>query len=210
MITIISSKDDLLALPGSKFAFFAGSFNPIHDGHVAVAEEALRRFVDTVVFCAHSHNQQKELIPIYHRFEIIKKLLQSSNFKNRISLFDPCFCHGIENEQFIEIAEFLINSKRKVFILKGQDALAETEDYALRGFDHIIHNRGGSERCLHGIIAGKVIRFDSVSAMSSTEVRRNLAAGLKVHSCKQTNDYILENELYHSMACCLCRRNKTK
>lgn len=193
---LVTNLHGLINLPCSRIAFFAGSFDPIHDGHVAVAEAALRKFVDMVVFCAHSQNRKKTLTSIQERLEIIQKLLLSSTFHSRMQLIDPKFCNGIENDRFIEIAEYLVKSGRKVFILKGQDSLTNRRDYPLQMFDHIIHNRGGKEICLNNVIEGHIFRFGSVSEMSSTEAKRKLAKGEKVHSCAEIHSLIVKKELY--------------
>jgi nicotinate-nucleotide adenylyltransferase len=53
-------------------ALFGGTFDPIHSGHVAVAEAAQRRFhLDAIYFVPSSrppHKAQRELTPFIHRY----------------------------------------------------------------------------------------------------------------------------------------------
>jgi nicotinate-nucleotide adenylyltransferase len=55
-------------------ALYGGSFDPIHSGHVAVAEEALRRFhLDRVIFVPSGipPHKKRRLAPFSHRFAMI-------------------------------------------------------------------------------------------------------------------------------------------
>ena len=56
-------------------AVFGGTFDPIHSGHLAVAEAAQRRFhLDAIYFIPSSrppHKAQKELTPFDHRYAMV-------------------------------------------------------------------------------------------------------------------------------------------
>jgi nicotinate-nucleotide adenylyltransferase len=56
-------------------ALFGGTFDPIHAGHIAVAQAAERRFhLDAVYFIASSrppHKTQRELTPFIHRYAMV-------------------------------------------------------------------------------------------------------------------------------------------
>ena len=56
-------------------ALFGGTFDPIHAGHIAVAQAAQRRFhLDAIYFIPSSHpphKTQRELLPFVHRYAMV-------------------------------------------------------------------------------------------------------------------------------------------
>ena len=59
-----------------RLGIFGGTFNPIHQGHLAIAEEARRAIgLDKVLFipAGHpSHKKDEEVIPSHHRLEMVR------------------------------------------------------------------------------------------------------------------------------------------
>jgi nicotinate-nucleotide adenylyltransferase len=60
---------------GRSIALFGGTFDPIHAGHISVAQAAQRRFhLDAVYFIPSSHpphKSQRELVPFVHRYAMV-------------------------------------------------------------------------------------------------------------------------------------------
>jgi len=196
MIKKISKIKDLSTFSGTKLAFFGGTFDPIHHGHVKIIEFVLDQYVNHVVVCVHSHNSKKTPIPIQERLKIMERLLSKSPFHSQIWLSDVAFLHGIENDYFLQIAKRLIGLNTKLFVLTGQDSLLGRSDYPLGDFPHLLHNRGGIEMPLPNSLRGPVIRFNNLSNMSSTDARKEIATGKKIHLCDDTHNYILEKKHY--------------
>lgn len=63
------------ASSGRRIALFGGTFDPIHLGHLAVAEAATKRFrLDRVLFVPSAHPPHKrlsDLVPYEHRFAMV-------------------------------------------------------------------------------------------------------------------------------------------
>lgn len=60
---------------GRSIGMFGGTFDPIHSGHIAVADAALRRFhLDTIYFITSSrppHKAKRDLAPFLHRYTMV-------------------------------------------------------------------------------------------------------------------------------------------
>lgn len=65
-----------------KIGIFGGTFNPIHVGHIKMAEKALKRFkLDLIYFIPCGippHKSQKDLLPAKLRFEMVKKSIEKN------------------------------------------------------------------------------------------------------------------------------------
>lgn len=72
---------DLKDIPSdSRLAILTGSFDPVHIGHIEIANQALKRNygligVDLVLFFLHSYSEEKILSPYQARFEILNGFL---------------------------------------------------------------------------------------------------------------------------------------
>jgi nicotinate-nucleotide adenylyltransferase len=74
-LTSHASQKSQAAAPRRSIAVFGGTFDPIHAGHIAVAQAAQRRFhLDAIYFVASSrppHKSKPALTPFVHRYAMV-------------------------------------------------------------------------------------------------------------------------------------------
>jgi nicotinate-nucleotide adenylyltransferase len=166
-----------------RLAIFGGTFDPIHDGHLALAREAAARFhLDRVLF-----------VPAFHPPH--KAGVTHAPYADRVRMAELA-CHG---EAYFEVSRIEENTARsysidtidklrallapgdQLYFLIGADAFAEIctwhrwRDVA-RGVRFLVVSRPG-----HFYEAPPGVEFDRIDdielPISSSEIRRALASG---------------------------------
>lgn len=70
--------------PVRRFGFFGGTFNPIHIGHIKMAEAARKEYkLDIVYFIpcgVPPHKPKKGLLPAKLRYELVKKVIKRKKY----------------------------------------------------------------------------------------------------------------------------------
>ena len=73
-----------------RVALYFGSFNPIHKGHIALAEWVVEQgLCDELIFIVSPQNplkEQKELAPEFSRYEMCEMACQASRYPDRIKV----------------------------------------------------------------------------------------------------------------------------
>lgn len=191
---------ELQDLSGKKIAFFAGTFDPFHQGHLAIIEATFKeRHTDLVVVCVHSHNANKAPEDIRHRLAIAEIITKASQWSSQIVFCNPCFLHGIQNDTFLKIAKSLKNKGKEVWILAGIDSIKQKYYEPLKRFPHIIHRRPNCLGAVHRVFAGKFKELKIVASVSSVQIREALRSGNHGDYPKKAYGYILLNGLYDTV-----------
>jgi nicotinamide mononucleotide adenylyltransferase len=157
------SREDILQLKGS-IAFYAGSFDPPHDGHNAVMEAALISVADHLVVSVHSHNLASKPgshAELHRRMTWVAFVLDGSPLRSVMHLAPPNVLDGIQNPQFDEIAYRLSDRGATPWVVMGQDAVKPTYRHEMRHLSHFIVDRPPYENRSNAILTGPVVRVES-------------------------------------------------
>lgn len=190
---------------------YFGSFNPIHKGHIAVAEWVLEHdFCDELWFVVSPQNPLKEqsgLIGEQHRLNMIELVIADSHYADRMHTCDVEF--GMPKPSYtIDTLRALsaIYPNIEFSLLAGSDIVEQIENWKewqklLSDYKIFIYPR---RYCKRDDKDGKFILLDEApyKDYSSTEVRRALQTG----GCrdidmmpKSVMEYIDEYELWKTI-----------
>ncbi len=195
-----------------KIAIFGGSFNPIHNGHIRVAEYALKECgLNRIIFLPNAtppHKNNAEIISAVHRFNMVSLAIEGSK-SFEIS----------DYEMNLETPSYTINTIRHfkkiydadIFFIIGADSLYTLNQW--KQYNDLVNEcffivadrncREGSnllkEAQNHLEKGGKIklIKMPKIDITSSF-VRDKLSKGEDVsrYLPKKVNDYIMKNGLY--------------
>ena len=169
-------------LRGEKLALFGGTFDPIHNAHLAVAREAVARFDLSrvlVVPAGHPPHKVGAHASYDHRYRMVEIACRDEGHLEASRLEEgTAYSYSIET---IGKARTSLVPEDQLFFLIGADAFAEIRTWkrwrdVIRAVEFIVVSRPGHRYAVpEGV---RVQRLDTVElAISSSEVRRRLAAG---------------------------------
>jgi nicotinate-nucleotide adenylyltransferase len=186
-----------------RLAIFGGTFDPIHQAHLAIAREAMERCrLDRVLLVPANNPPHKAAVT-------------RTPYEQRIRMAELA-CRGLAHLEVSRLEEgtecsYSIDTVEKVrarmaaddelFFVIGADAFAEIrtwrrwQDVASAVVFLVVSRPGGSYDVPPGV---RVERLDRLElAISSSEIRRELAAGRRPAEVPQAVlDYIVQNGLY--------------
>lgn len=196
---------------------FGGSFNPIHIGHLIVAEEVFQqRNLSKILFIPTGISPHKEsgcLIDSFHRYEMVKQAIgDNEHFEvSDIEIKRPGKSYTIDT---IKILRETYGPEHNLFLILGTDMINEINTWkdieALSDLCHfIVVNRFpiklNSEMIKKSAICGKkkaeieklMVRIPSLD-ISSTEIRKKLSKGLSIKYLvpERVENYIRTHSLY--------------
>jgi len=198
---VINNQQQLEELSPKRIGFLGGSFNPVHEGHIALVEYVLEHHVDYIVFCPHSlHPNKKEiLVSIEHRVNMIQILKEISRYAPRMLTIHPSYLEGTHGTKFISLCEQLNRKGFYTSIICGIDCFSRPYPEYLYHFDHYIGIRstGCCEEKIRELISGKIVFFETpFPTLSSTEIRAKVSDKRMYEIHEQLREYIRENRLF--------------
>jgi len=158
-----------------RVALFFGSFNPIHNGHIYIAQEVLKQNkADEVQFVLSPHNPHKsatDLLPETHRWEMLQLALkdQKNLIPNDVELHlpKPSYTAATLKKLTQENPDCVFS------LVLGADSAAtlsrwKNADYLMQ-FPRIVYPRKGTSQ--EEFYAGEVLTNVALYDISATEIR---------------------------------------
>jgi nicotinate-nucleotide adenylyltransferase len=186
-----------------RLAIFGGTFDPIHQAHLAIAREAMERCrLDRVLLVPANNPPHKAAVsrtPYAHRVRMAELACRGLAHLEVSRLEEGTECsYSIDT---VEKVRARMAAGDELFFVIGADAFAEIrtwrrwQDVAGAVVFLVVSRPGGSYNVPPGV---RVERLDRLElAISSSEIRRELAAGRRPTEIPQAAlDYIVQNGLY--------------
>jgi nicotinate-nucleotide adenylyltransferase len=186
-----------------RLGLFGGSFDPIHNGHLIIAQEAVWQLgLDRIVFIPTArppHKPSRELSPIAHRLRMAEMAVDGLE-RADVSAMEA----EDETAYTIDTLRRLhaqCGSDTRLHLLLGEDSLCEfvtwrDPEEILRLSELAVYGRPGWQEPPgappHLRLRGPLVEI------SSTEIRERVAAGRPIRFWvpEAVRDYIVRNGLY--------------
>jgi nicotinate-nucleotide adenylyltransferase len=161
-----------------RIAFYGGTFDPVHLGHLAVANAVIRIFeIDELLFVPAwmaPHKRKQEVTPAIHRYAMLA-LATQHDARLRISRFEleaPNRSYTVETLAHFE-AE--LGKSAELFFVMGADSWAEIKTWRdwgrlLMMTNHIVVTRPGYEIDARGMSPEIEARIIDVSGRDTVDV----------------------------------------
>lgn len=182
---------------------FGGSFNPVHNGHLALAREVCRRGLAREVWFMVSplnpHKEGEPLVPEEHRLRMVELAIDG----------DPCL-EASDFEFSLPRPSYTVNTlaalrsaypSREFMLLIGADNWDKFHKWyhweeILANYKIIVYPRGNEEQ--PPLPQGVMWLSSALHNVSSTQVRECVAAGGDASAmiAPQVYEYIKEHRLY--------------
>jgi len=184
-------------------AIFGGTFDPIHNGHLAMARAAAEEFLlDPILVVPAAHPPHKTgvtHVPYHHRVRMAELACQGEP-RLVVSRLEEGTVRSYSIDTIEKVRSGMAPSDELFFII-GADAFAEIRTWrrwqdVARAVRFIVVNRPG-----HRYAAPPGVRLERLNSVdlpiSSSDIRRALAAGQRPPEVPQcVLEYILANHLY--------------
>lgn len=198
-----------------KIALFGGTFDPVHDAHLAVARAAADAFgLDRLLFVVSGdppHKTSRRHAPYEHRQRMVELACEADSRFEAPRLESPQVLKGRRSYSIdtIERVQASLSSADELFFLLGEDAYRDLHIWyrledVVRAVQFLVVSRPDSqdqpEPDLPGLRAQWLRGLSH--PVSSTELRRRLRAGESVRGLlpDAVAEYIRENGLYGQTA----------
>lgn len=194
-----------------KIGIFAGTFDPIHNGHLAFAEAALQRGLEKVWFLVEPKPRRKQGVhALEHRQAMVDLAIADNPKFGTIITEQPRFTA----HQTLPLLQSRFLG-HKIVLLFGNDVVAHMADWphvdelvksvelfiASRESDNnkILHNMKYLEKSRNIKFDYQIIRANQ-SEISSSRLRTALRKGKAIAGVPaEAQNYILQNKLYSSV-----------
>ena len=191
-----------------------GTFDPIHSGHLVIAEEARLRLRLTKVLFVPARQQWlktgRSISPVAHRVEMLRRAIAGKSYfeLSTVDVDRPGPTYSVETTAILRQQ---LGAEAKIFFVVGWDSLAELPQW--KEPDRLVQlcklvavtRPGFSQPDLKAMessvpgVTQSVVWLDIPPVdISSTDVRERVAQGLSIHGLvpDEVERYIAEQKLY--------------
>lgn len=187
-----------------KLALFGGSFNPIHNGHLEIANELIKqKLVHEVWFipCG-NHAFDKKLISGEKRLKMISLAIDNNS---SLKVIDVELNKSIKSYSANTIKWFKENFSHEFYYILGADNIIDLNkwynyDYLKKNVEFILIKRPEYNLNKKIKIEIKIKNIlDLNNSTSSTQIRENIKnkKSISQYVPKYVDEYILKEELYN-------------
>jgi nicotinate-nucleotide adenylyltransferase len=199
---------------GSAVGILGGTFDPVHVGHLAIAEEVRRKLrLEEVLFMPAGQpwlKQRREITPAQHRLEMVM-LATAPNPRFEVSTLElerPGATYTVDTMTQLRAS---LNRTRDLFFIVGFDSLADLPKWkeperllklcrvaAVRRPGHTELDVDGLEAAVPGFRKSLVVVDAPLLDICASEIRRRVAEGLLITDMvpEAVARYIAQNDLY--------------
>lgn len=186
-------------------ALFFGSFNPIHVGHLVIANTMVQQEgVDELWFVVSPQNPLKEratLLADHHRLEMVRRAVDDNY---RLKVCDIEMHLPIPSYTVVTLAALREKyAKREFSLIMGSDNLQTFErwrnyEYILENYKIYVYPRPGSERCALKSHPNVTMAEVPMMDISSSYIRQQIAARRDVRYLltEPVYEYLTEMHFY--------------
>ncbi|OGB87402.1 nicotinate (nicotinamide) nucleotide adenylyltransferase [candidate division WOR-1 bacterium RIFCSPHIGHO2_02_FULL_45_12] len=200
-----------------RIGIMGGTFNPIHKGHLALANAALQEFaLDKVIFIPSGlppHKEYGEIIDKEHRYMMVKLAIKGKKkyIISRIEMDRKGVCYAVDTFNKLKRK---YKSQCKLFYIMGLDSINEILDWKkplelFKLCEFIVGTRPGTKiRTFRRLVKFPPLQkeVDKINLMelreniSSSDIRQKIKNGRSVKSIvpKAVEAYILKHNIYDS------------
>lgn len=194
-----------------RYGFFGGSFNPVTNAHINLANLVVQQFnLDKLIFVPVGNKYQKQnLADEHHRYEMLK-IATSSYEKLEVSNIELNLPYALTTLQAFQKIEEQYKDITPYFIIGADNLIKLTtlSDFEIlaQNYEYIVLERGIGTK--EEITSNPILkRFEThfnilednpYEQISSTNVRKNLENENKLNDMisKEIYEYIRKNNLY--------------
>jgi len=172
-----------------RIALYGGTFDPVHNGHLAIAQNVLRLFaLDELLFIpAHiaPHKRERAVTPALKRYAMLALATQSEE-RMRISSIE---LDAPERPYTIDTLARLrerLGPQARLFFMMGADSWADITTWRewerlLLASDHIVITRPGYDFKAEHVTDRVLERIVDLRGASMEKVAREVEAGMKIY-----------------------------
>ncbi len=190
-----------------KLGIFGGTFDPVHNGHLLIAETVLTRTeVEEILFLPSArppHKTDQHILPFEHRMHMVRLAIEGKK------------CMAADDMEFrlggLSYTVRTLETMKEVHpgvewhLIIGADSLLglpawKEPDRLIREVRFIVYPRAGADTAhAEKRFMERAVMLDvPLTDFSSSEIRSRLRRGLSVHGMvpESVERYITENKLY--------------